>query len=64
MRRKLKGTIEEQAMVYVSRRLVKIVFTIMENITPYTQPPTPQVETGSGGDIRKETLVNLSSLIL
>ncbi|MCP3761223.1 hypothetical protein NLX67_02290 [Domibacillus sp. A3M-37] len=34
----LSGRKKKQAMVYVERRLVNIVYSIMKNKTPYRQP--------------------------
>lgn len=39
-----EGRKKKQAMVYVARRLVSIVFSIMKTKQPYRQPPTPLVE--------------------
>jgi hypothetical protein len=33
-----EGRQKKQAMVYVERRLVNIVYSIMKNKTPYRQP--------------------------
>uniref|UniRef100_UPI0011430537 transposase n=1 Tax=Paenibacillus sp. tmac-D7 TaxID=2591462 RepID=UPI0011430537 len=36
-----EGRKKKQAMVYVARRLVRILFNMMKNMTPYSQPPVP-----------------------
>lgn len=42
-KKKQEGRTSKQAMVYVMRRLVNIVYSMMKHKTPYTQPSLPQI---------------------